>query len=184
MSVDSVLTQTRCAAPKIYLVITNISKRTNVRALLQTAAAFGCEKILVVGQRSFDFSPTGKDLPKQLKAAVAAGSLKIVRFEKWNDCVTYLKEREILLVGVEIHEDAKPIEQFSCQDKQDVAFLMGNEGTGLHDKQLQSCDAFVRIPQYGGGTASLNVYVAASIILHSFQNYRRRRLCQQDASNE
>ncbi len=30
------------------------------------------------------------------------------------------------------------------------------------------CDSFVYIPQYGMGTASLNVTVAASIILHQF----------------
>ena len=30
------------------------------------------------------------------------------------------------------------------------------------------CDSFVYIPQYGEGTASLNVTVAASIVLHNF----------------
>jgi hypothetical protein len=33
---------------------------------------------------------------------------------------------------------------------------------------MRLCDAFVYIPQYGAGTASLNVTVAASIILHHF----------------
>jgi hypothetical protein len=35
------------------------------------------------------------------------------------------------------------------------------------------CDAFVYIPQYGAGTASLNVTVAASIILHNFAVWAR-----------
>lgn len=169
----------------MYLVITNISKRTNIRALLKTGAAFGCEKILVVGQKNFDFAPTGTDLPKQLQASVSAGTLQLERFEKWADCVAYLKERGILLVGVEIHQDAKSVQQIcaACSSttdddddvqQRDVAFLMGNEGTGLHEKQLKSCDAFCRIPQYGGGTASLNVYVAASIILNHFHIHQRR----------
>jgi hypothetical protein len=34
--------------------------------------------------------------------------------------------------------------------------------------QVAICDDFVYIPQYGGGTASLNVTVAASIIMQSF----------------
>ena len=33
---------------------------------------------------------------------------------------------------------------------------------------MSICDAFVYIPQYGSGTASLNVTVAGSIILHHF----------------
>ena len=33
---------------------------------------------------------------------------------------------------------------------------------------MQLCDTFVYIQQYGAGTASLNVSVAASIVLHHF----------------
>jgi hypothetical protein len=39
---------------------------------------------------------------------------------------------------------------------------------GLSDKQKQQCDSFVYISQYGNGTASLNVAVACSIVLHHF----------------
>jgi SpoU rRNA Methylase family len=50
-----------------------------------------------------------------------------------------------------------------------IALVMGNEGTGLSDKLQVACHgAFLRIPQYGRGTASLNVYVAAAIVLSQF----------------
>ena len=42
------------------------------------------------------------------------------------------------------------------------------QGTGLSQQQLELCDSFVYIPQHGQGTASLNVTVAASIVLHQF----------------
>jgi hypothetical protein len=42
------------------------------------------------------------------------------------------------------------------------------QGQGLNERQLALCDSFVYIPQYGPGTASLNVAVAASIVLHHF----------------
>ena len=42
------------------------------------------------------------------------------------------------------------------------------QGTGLSEHQLKLCDSFVYIPQHGQGTASLNVTVAASIVLHHF----------------
>ncbi|GBG79361.1 hypothetical protein CBR_g29509 [Chara braunii] len=38
----------------------------------------------------------------------------------------------------------------------------------LSRKQIEVCDFFVYIPQYGAGTASLNVTVAASIVLQHF----------------
>ncbi len=42
------------------------------------------------------------------------------------------------------------------------------QGHGLTSKQISLCDSFVYIQQYGAGTASLNVAVAASIVLHHF----------------
>lgn len=42
------------------------------------------------------------------------------------------------------------------------------QGSGLSAKEYEICDFFVYIPQYGCGTASLNVTVAASIVLHHF----------------
>jgi hypothetical protein len=39
---------------------------------------------------------------------------------------------------------------------------------GLSDKQKSVCDSFVYIAQHGVGTASLNVAVACSIVLHHF----------------
>ncbi|XP_048497369.1 uncharacterized protein LOC104884946 isoform X2 [Beta vulgaris subsp. vulgaris] len=42
------------------------------------------------------------------------------------------------------------------------------KGTGLSVKECEICDFFVYIPQYGSGTASLNVTIAASIVLHHF----------------
>jgi tRNA G18 (ribose-2'-O)-methylase SpoU len=211
--------------PNVYLVITNISKRNNIRALLQTAAAFECTQVFVVGQKNFNFeaptiaplhatnatastvenheeddtvagqaikSSSSYDLPKSLHVSVADGRWPIRRFDNWNDCVAYLTEHDIWLVGVEIDEDAQSISQIlqaaaatatasavqnnsqtSCGG---LAWCLGNEGTGLHAKQRQSCRAYCRIPQYGGGTASLNVYVAASIVLYQCHLFRRQAM--------
>ena len=183
---------TGISVSKSLLIISNISKRANVRSLLQVGVAFGCSKILIVGQKSFNFTFTSDndddtvstDIPKHLLPVFASGDVTIVRFDKWQNCVSYLKENSIILVGVEIHTDAKTIHEIcnhvtarSVDDNlsYDVAFLMGNEGTGLQEKQMNTCDMFCRIPQYGCGTASLNVYVAASIVLYNFHQYQRRQ---------
>ena len=42
------------------------------------------------------------------------------------------------------------------------------QGTGLSDRQMRCCDGLIYIPQHGQATASLNVTVAASIVLHHF----------------
>lgn len=49
-----------------------------------------------------------------------------------------------------------------------MVICMSFQGTGLSAKECAICDFFIYIPQYGVGTASLNVTVAASIVLHHF----------------
>jgi len=163
--------------PELYLVISNISKRANVRSLLLNAAAFGCDGVYVVGQKSFDVE---SDVPGKIADLVERGGLPIRRFRKWDDEFTnHLKENRIRLVGVEIHEDAKPIEAYLNDSNGKIAFVMGNEGQGLNEKQIKSCEGnFVRIPQYGAGTASLNVAVAASIVLHRYHEWKRAIIMQ------
>jgi tRNA G18 (ribose-2'-O)-methylase SpoU len=51
--------------------------------------------------------------------------------------------------------------------------MMGNEGSGMTTKQMSHCDGFIRISQYGGGMASLNVSVAAGIVLHRYFQWTR-----------
>ena len=111
------------------------------------------------------------DVKPSLTTAVTT---PVIHFEKWKTCVQHLMEQDIVLVGVEIHPDAVNLDDFcnisnnNNNDNKNIAFLMGNEGQGIHEKHMASCQAFVKIPQYGGGTASLNVNVAASIVLHSY----------------
>eukprot|EP00752_Nemacystus_decipiens_P017741 g15908.t1 len=74
------------------------------------------------------------------------------------------------LVGVEIGNGARNVddEPFSGT----CAFMPGNEGSGMSEQQKACCDSFVYISQHGGGTASLNVTVAASIILHRYAGWK------------
>jgi tRNA G18 (ribose-2'-O)-methylase SpoU len=131
-----------------------------------------------------------------IHSLIEDGRLSLQRFAKWDQCVEYLQNENISLVGVEI-DQASIVLDDDCfskliqrldpkqdQDRQDplpaskrrldVAILMGNEGDGIHPKHMQACQAFVRIPQYGVGTASLNVNVAANIVLYRFHEWKRQ----------
>ncbi|KAL7433670.1 hypothetical protein ACHAXH_005451 [Discostella pseudostelligera] len=276
-----------------YLIITNISKRQNIRNLLQIAAAYGVPKVLVVGQKKFVFdldedddnevaddidatdnnidgtgnnrddseekedvvdddnddnddegnknrrkgqsnnSKKTTDIPAMLQQGIRNGKLTIMKFDKLEECVAYIKgmpcccdgcsgdevytgdEAEILMatsdveqtmvhkntpattskspsasitrkntipiIGVEIDNSSVNLEEepfpsyfstTSCNCTS-IALMMGNEGSGMSSKQMSICDGFIRISQYGGGTASLNVSVAAALVLHRYHHWRR-----------
>eukprot|EP00899_Mesostigma_viride_P002317 jgi/Mesvir1/12086/Mv00362-RA.1 len=139
-----------------YLVLYNVSKKHNVGSLARCATAFGVHQILVVGQHKINvFGSHG-----------ASNFVEYRHFGQLTECRAYLKERDVDIVGVEIMDNAKPVQ--SHPFTKSTAFVLGNEGTGLSPKQIEICDWFVYIPQHGPGTASLNVSVAASIVFHHF----------------
>mmetsp|Transcript_19663 Transcript_19663/g.29176 ORF Transcript_19663/g.29176 Transcript_19663/m.29176 type:complete len:162 (-) Transcript_19663:414-899(-) len=149
----------------LYLVITNISKLNNVKSLLKTASAFGCNGVFMVGKSKFNET---EDVPLILRQHISSGKMPLIRFQKWDDFTNYLEDEGIILIGVEIQEKSVNIDTQPVSADRKVAFLMGNEGQGIHPKHMASCKSYVKISQYGSGTASLNVNVAASIVLHRY----------------
>nr|XP_010914344.1 uncharacterized protein LOC105039776 isoform X1 [Elaeis guineensis] len=145
------------AAVESLVVVHNVAKRHNVGTLARSATAFGVSEIIFVGRRDFNaFGSHG-----------STSHLRFRHFLSLSQAHLYLKEeRDCDICGVEITEGAISVTHHPF--KKSTAFLLGNEGTGLSEKECEICDFFVYIPQYGGGTASLNVTVAASIVLHHF----------------
>lgn len=163
--------------PRLYLVIVNIQKIANVRNLMMAAVAFGCCEVLLVGQERN--TQGGEKIPSPFRQAETQGQIRLRHFAKWKDCVEYLETESIFLIGVEIDETSKPVndeyfERHFPHNQKDIAILMGNEGQGIIPKHLKECKALIRIPQYGAGTASLNVNVAANIVLFRFQNFKQK----------
>jgi tRNA G18 (ribose-2'-O)-methylase SpoU len=145
---------------ELIVIVHNVAKRHNVGTMARSATAFGAAEIVLAGRRDFNcFGSHG-----------SASHLRFRHFPSLTQACTYLKEqRGADICGVEIREDAVPLTtQQPPPFRRSTAFLLGNEGTGLSPRECAVCDFFVYIPQYGPGTASLNVTVAASIVLHHF----------------
>ena len=158
---------------KLYLIITNISKPANIKSLLKAAVAFGAQEVLVVGQKKFNFNvyldQGESDVPRVLRN-LDDQLLRIKLFDWMYECVDYVhNELNAKICGVEIVDSAKNLgdEPFIG----DTALMMGNEGSGMNSKQIAACDFFIKISQYGDGTASLNVNVAANIVMHHFHEW-------------
>jgi tRNA C32,U32 (ribose-2'-O)-methylase TrmJ len=110
---------------------------------------------------------------RQFNTFGSHGSEAYISYRHFNtleECCEELKTKHgCEIIGVEITDNAKAVHTHPWSGP--VAFMLGNEGTGLNERQLRVCDSFVYIPQYGVGTASLNVAVAASIVLHQYATW-------------
>lgn len=143
-------------APASYLLIATLTKRLNVGMSLRSACAMGVSEVLVAGSR--DVATFGD-----------MGTVKHTRlrqFDRLRDAAAWLKERGVSICGIEICAGAVPVQEHPFRGP--TAFLAGSEGDGLAPAHKALCDHFVYVPQYGNGTASLNVTVATSIVLHHF----------------
>eukprot|EP01024_Parvocaulis_polyphysoides_P020555 TRINITY_DN19625_c0_g2_i1.p1 TRINITY_DN19625_c0_g2~~TRINITY_DN19625_c0_g2_i1.p1 ORF type:complete len:256 (+),score=30.15 TRINITY_DN19625_c0_g2_i1:57-824(+) len=145
---------------KSFVIVHNISKRANIGTLLRCCTAFNVTTVCLTGSRQFNtFGAHG-----------SGDFVHLMHFDTLDDCVQYLKsDHKCRIIGIEITEDAVSISKHPFEGNS--AFMLGNEGTGMTQKQISLCDSFVYIPQFGPGTASLNVTVAASIVLHHFATW-------------
>ena len=141
--------------PRSALVLFNIAKVRNFGNLMRTANALGADELVFVGRR-------------EVRAHGSFGTrraLHTTHHYRFEDAVADLRERGFELCAVEIVDHARPVQERPFRGS--TAFLVGNEGQGLSERELAACDSAVYVPQYGTGR-SLNVNVAAAIVLHHF----------------
>jgi tRNA G18 (ribose-2'-O)-methylase SpoU len=138
-----------------YLILANISKRSNLWQLINVGRAYRF-RVIIIGMEKLMESNYSIDL-----------SSACILFESLDEAKSYLFERNIPVIGIEITDSATPLPSFRFPSPR-FALMPGNEGTGLNQKQRNICDLYVFIPQYGHGIESLNVTVATTIIMNEF----------------
>jgi len=85
-----------------------------------------------------------------------------------------LKSNNLWIVGL----DERGSQSYDSLDyKMDCALVLGAEGKGLHDLVRKRCDFLVSIPMLGKVT-SLNVSVAAGVVLYEILRQRRDKTSQ------
>ena len=102
-------------------------------------------------------------------AAGALAYLPVVRVANINRSLEELKEAGYWIYGL----DERGTETHDrIEYTAPTAIVLGSEGKGLHQATAKHCDFLVRIPMVEGGVASLNVSVAAGVVLFE---WRRRQ---------
>jgi len=110
------------------------------------------------------------DLTERVPDLLRLG-LTILRTPTLSTLSTALKAQGIPLIGIEIMKESQTVQELAEKWRETpnapIALMPGNEGSGLNEPQKKVCDGFVIIPQYGIGTASLNVMVAFTTVAHA-----------------
>ena len=108
----------------------NIAKAKNFGTILRSAAAFGLSEVFMVDANHKKMSKFGSQ--------GTADKLDYTIFDNLANVKKYCTSNKISICGVEIIEGAQPIHNMPF--KGDTVFMLGNEGSGLNDKQITICD--------------------------------------------
>ena len=143
------------------VVCPDVQDPENMGAMLRIGSALGITAIML-GRRCAD--PFSR---RVLRVSMGA-ALRLPIIES-DDLATDLqrlqREFQYELVATVLDDDAQPLQRIERAGR--TALLFGSEGHGLARSLVDLCDRKVTIPMQPG-TDSLNVAVAAGIILHHY----------------
>ena len=150
--------------PGLYVLLDAVQDPGNMGTILRTAAAAGVKAVLLT---------EGTTDPYAEKAVQSSmGSiLRLPIYERVTpkDLDVFLSRTELSLIGTAL-SGGKSYREVSCRENVVVAF--GNEGAGLSEEILRRCEERLYIPMEGG-VESLNVSVAAGIVLFGLKEVRK-----------
>src|SRR5215472_9051225 len=156
----------------LLVILDGVEDPHNLGAILRTADAAGANGVVIPERRSAAVSGT------VTKASAGASEhLPIARVTNISRTVEELKENNIWTVGL----DERATQTYDSVDyNMDTALVLGGEGKGLHDLVKRKCDFLVSIPMLGK-VPSLNVSVAAAVVLYEIVRQRRSKELPSDS---
>lgn len=144
---------------KVIVVLENIRSMHNVGSVFRTADAFLIEAIYICGYTAI---PPRKEIDKTALGATETVSWKY--FKKSAEAVNELKNQGYIVYAIEQVENSISLESLAFDPEKGIAFVFGNEVTGVEQDVIAICDESIEIPQFGM-KHSLNISVAAGIVL-------------------
>lgn len=151
----------RKAITESVVVLADIRSAENVGSIFRTADACGVSRIYLTGFTPLPVDRFGR-ASKVGKSAL--GAEKFVSWEEGNilGVLKKLKNKGFYIVAIEQSPDS--IDYKKIPKKQKIAFILGNEVSGIPATLLKKVDAVAEIAMLGE-KESLNVSVAAGMVL-------------------
>lgn len=144
-----------CSGKRRIAVLDNVTNPTNVGAVFRSAAALGMEAVILTKGCS--------DPLYRRSARVSMGTVFQIPWtfagDDWQEVLGSLG---IKTAAMALREDSVSIDDPVLMAEDRLAVVLGNEGYGLDDSTIASCDYTVLIPMTEG-VDSLNVAAASAV---------------------
>ncbi len=148
--------------PDLTVLMDQVHKPHNFSAVLRTCDAVGVFEAHLVPTEAF-----------HAKGGIASGShrwLSVRRHDGTGAALEWLEDREFRLIAA--HPTGDAVDFRDVDYTIPTALLLGTELHGLSEEAIDAADVRVKIPM-AGMVRSLNVSVAAAVVLYEAQRQRR-----------
>ena len=146
------------------VVLDGVEDPHNLGAILRSADGAGADGVVIPERRA-----SGVTATVVTASAGASEHLPIAKVTNISRTLEQLKRNNVWVVGL----DGRGRQSYDSVDyKMDCAVVLGAEGHGLHEHVREKCDFLVSIPMMGM-VASLNVSVAAGVVMYEVARQRR-----------
>ena len=143
----------------VIAVLENIRSAYNVGSVFRTADAFLLEAIYITG---YTCIPPHKEIKKTALGAEETVDWK--HFTNASEAIISLKQNGYKVYAVEQAINSISLEKLAAAADEKLAFIFGNEVTGVEQATIEQCDGCIEIPQLGM-KHSLNIATAAGVVL-------------------
>ncbi|HXZ81431.1 MAG TPA: 23S rRNA (guanosine(2251)-2'-O)-methyltransferase RlmB [Terriglobales bacterium] len=151
---------------RFLLVLDGVEDPHNLGAIIRTADATGVDGIILPERRA-----VGVTGAVTKASAGASEYMPIARVVNISRALEELKEKNIWTVGL---DERGPQSYEQTDFAMNCALVLGAEGKGLHEQVRKKCDFLVSIPMLGR-VPSLNVSVAAAVVMYEIARQRREK---------
>ncbi|KAI7871082.1 Alpha/beta knot methyltransferase [Spinellus fusiger] len=151
--------------PPVWIALDEVQDPNNLGSILRTAHFLGMEGVLLCSKNSAPLNGT--------VSKVSAGAMELMPIHATSSlvrCLKTSKENGWHVMGA-LHKQL--MDPHHTMAQQPILLVLGNEATGLRTNIKYLCDSFVTIPgstgrpSYQGSVDSLNVGVAAGVLMSS-----------------
>jgi 23S rRNA (guanosine2251-2'-O)-methyltransferase len=147
----------------LHVVLDGVEDPHNLGAVVRTAHAAGAAAVVIPERRAAGLTET--------VAKAAAGALAYVPVVRVGNISRALEELKRLGYWIYGLDERGPQRYDQTAYTAPTALVLGGEGKGLHQSVARHCDFLVSIPM-AGGVASLNVSVAAGVVLFEWRRQK------------
>lgn len=147
--------------PCLIVALDQVEDPQNLGGIARSAAYFGASGLLMTRAHSAPLSPAASKA-----SAGALETLPVARVGNLAQALRTLHRDGFDIVGADSRDASTPVSSWSPARR--CVLLLGSEGEGLRELSRKLCDHRLHIP--GGGMESLNVSVAAGILLQLWRS--------------